>query len=50
LAAEVQATSPPDVSEKYFVASEAICCIVEHDEMTGVSVVHVLGLVAVDDP
>ena len=50
LASEVQVASPPEVSEKYFVESEAICCIVEQDEMAGESVVQRLGLVADEDP
>jgi hypothetical protein len=36
-AAEVQLLVPPTVSEKNLVASDAICCIVEHAEMCGVS-------------
>jgi hypothetical protein len=47
LACDVQAASHPDVSEKYLVGSDAICCIVEQEEITGTSVVQRLGPVAV---
>jgi hypothetical protein len=45
-AAEVQELLPPVVSEKNLDESEAICCIVEHAEMAGESVLQLPDVAA----